>query len=125
MPRLFRFDLSLWSFRANSFRPGIVADLPLCFANFVSIAVVFVPNSFLCVVDPAQPPPDIDFLPKQSAAAAALSRRNAATVPEFGGSCGFATGLMPVMNMAITNSDNRKIIQPLSDSDLCEPQNAS
>jgi hypothetical protein len=55
-------------FERTLFVPGIGADLPLCFASFASIVVVFVPNYFLCIVDIAQFPPHIAFLPKQFAA---------------------------------------------------------
>ena len=44
--------------------PKVPADVPLCFARFESILIVFVPNNFLCVIDAALTPLSITVLPK-------------------------------------------------------------
>jgi hypothetical protein len=67
------------NFDRTLFVPGIGADLPLCYASYASIVLVFVPNYFLCVIDIAQNPPHISFLPKQFAAS--VCGRCCATAP--------------------------------------------
>jgi hypothetical protein len=44
--------------------PKVPSDIPLCFARFESIVIVFVPNDFICVIDIALSPLSITVLPK-------------------------------------------------------------
>ena len=44
--------------------PNVRADIPICFARFESIIILFVPNLFLCIIDAALSPPSITVLPR-------------------------------------------------------------
>ncbi|EAX91468.1 hypothetical protein TVAG_276870 [Trichomonas vaginalis G3] len=44
--------------------PNISSDVPLCFARFDSIVIVFVPNNYICAIDAFLTPPSITVLPK-------------------------------------------------------------
>lgn len=44
--------------------PNIPSDVPLCFARFESIVIVFVPNNYICAIDAFLSPPSITVLPK-------------------------------------------------------------
>jgi hypothetical protein len=60
------FSISTYPEQFNRiiFVPGVRPDIPLCFLIFRSFVVVFVPNSFLCIIDIVSSPPNVSLLPK-------------------------------------------------------------
>lgn len=44
--------------------PYVLADIPLCFANFNSIVIVYIPNAYFCMIDTDVRPALVTVLPK-------------------------------------------------------------